>query len=454
VNSALRTISERLSKLVRREQASEPGDINVARAKPVFSSEQTTRRLELLLPFYWPEQRGEIQWCVSNSGKPEAQGTVDSLQELEDEYRQLQLWVYLDSGDVSILQTTLPNVSRKHLARAIPFALEDRLLGNIDEQFFTWKKTDSDSISVAVIGHDRMQAIVEALENEGLYAYSVSPVTLAAPMLENSWTLVFKTGGGWLRTGESTGMHCTDMGDQPPYALTKLLADARESDRAPTGLLIIDAPSQLDVKKWAADLGLEIFLPEGGLWDHIDRAKPATELLHDAYATKVRIQDSTRGRLIAISLIAILILGNSIAYGVNWFKAYRETSRLHQKMNIIFTQAFPEQANSVYDPAAQMQRNLDMLRQQRGGAGPNDFLNLLAPVSRSLAKLSIPSLDLLQYRGSELNLQVRVADYQKLDALVAELKTQGMLTEVKEASSGANGTQAKISVKRQTGTNP
>ena len=404
-----------------------------------------------MLPFFWPERSGPLNWCVSGADAPEAQGTVESLQELDESYRQLPLRVYVNSGDVSLLQVSLPNASRKHLSRAIPYALEDRLLGDIDEQFFTWTKDTGSTLSVGVIGHDRMRAIIEALERDGWFASSLAPATLSAPLLENCWTLACMGDSGWLRTGNASGMHCTELNDSPPYALVKLLADAREKENAPTGLLVINASESLDVHAWAAELGLEIFLPEGGLWENLDRNNPPLELMHDAYASKVRKKTSAHKRWSFILLAAVLVLGNAGAFGWSWFKAYSEYRQLHFKMSTIFAQAFPDQASAIYDPVVQMQRNLDLLRRERGGAGPNDFLNLMSPISKALSRQSISGLDAVQYRNDEIILQLGVDDYEKLDSLVAELKNQDLQVEVKEASSGSKGAHAKISVSRSGG---
>jgi len=452
MNKPLHSIGNRVARFFNRGNDN-PASGALEQPALALNTGKTNRRLELLLPFYWPGQAATIHWCVTVDGKPEAQGKVDSLQELDDDYRQLPLWVYVDSGDVSILHATLPNASRKHLAKAIPYALEDRLLGDIEEQFFTWTKDSDSTLSVSVIAHDRMRDIIDALEKEGWFPASMSPVTLTAPMLENCWTLVCSENSGWLRTGTVSGMHCAELINNPPYALVKLLADARETDSAPTGLLVINPPDSLDASKWAVELGLEIFLPEGDLWENLDRGKPPIELLHDPYASKAKHQTSPRYRLSFIILAAILVIGNGAAFGWNWFQVYRESSKLHEKMTAIFVQAFPDQANTVYDPVVQMQRNLDRLRQERGGAGPGDFLTLLSPVSKSLSSLSIDGLDSIQYRNDEIILQVGVADYEKLDSLVAALKAQDLVAEVKEASSDAKGAQAKVSVRRAVGTN-
>lgn len=410
------------------------------------SPRAATRQLELLLPFRWPEQDGEIKWCVSAGGIPEDQGSASSIQEINEEYRQLPIVVYLDANDTSLMQVQLPSTSKKNLARAIPYAMEDRLLGDIDQQFITWTRGADSTISVCIISHDRMQAILGALEEQQLQPVTMMPATLSAPMMENNWTFVFNGDGGWLRTDSYSGVACDQVIDRPPYAITRLLDDARSREQIPNGLLLVNAPESVDAELWSKNLELEIFLPEGGFWENLDRSQPSMNLLHDQYRSKAASQASPQKILPAAILAGLLVLGNVGIFGWQWIQLFNESRQLKSEMTSIFVEAFPEQAGAVIDPGAQMQANLERLRRDAGGTGPTDFLNLLALSANPLANEASATLNTARYRNNSLVVSLKVTNYQHLDNLVKKLKSGNLVAEIAKADSDGSGVKADIKI--------
>lgn len=404
------------------------------------------KHLELLLPFGWPDNNGPVQWCVTTDGVPTGRGEVSHPGEIEQDMRGLPLNVYVHAGDTSLLQVTMPNSSRKTLARAIPYALEDRLLGDVDQQFFTWQRQTDDNVAVCVISHERIRAILDALAGDGLHPAAMIPVTLSAPLLDNSWTLVIDQDNGWLRTGKYTGVACQDINDKPPYAVTRLLETARAQDTAPEGLLLIGAAENLDAEAWSKELGLEIFLPEGGFWDNLDRGKPSINLLHDRYTSKAKSELSPRKLWPAAAIGALVVVANVGIFGWQWLSLQRQASKLNDQMTTVFKQAFPEQAGTVLDPVAQMQSNLARLRQSSGGTGPSDFLALLHTVSKTLTRNPSGQLKSVQYRDNAMTASIQLANYQALDKLVKEFNNDGLATEVAEANSNNKGVTANIKI--------
>ena len=403
-------------------------------------------KLELLLPFRWPDTSEPVQWCITVEGAPEKTGRVYSLEEIEEESRSFPLTVFLDAADALLMKVTLPAMSRKNLAKAIPYALEDRLLGDIEEQFFVWKKNTDDSTSVCVLTHERIKAILEELNSHQLQPDALLPILFSAPMLDNSWTLVFGDRNAWLRTGKTAGVPCSIEATGPPYALVRLLADARDSGQAPSGLLLVNSPESVDAKYWASQLGLEIFIPDGHLWENMDRGEPPMNLLQPPYTARKAASGSLRRLLPAAVMATILVVGNAGVLAWNWISLHREAGALNNRMVQIFKQSFPEQASTVIDPAAQMQKNLDRLRQEKGGARQNDFLALLGPTSKALSNNHVDDLSSIRYRGGSIQISIELADYQALDKLKLALGSHQLVVEVIEANSDSSGVRAVLKI--------
>jgi general secretion pathway protein L len=428
-----------------------PGKASRAGTRFDSGTAESGERLELLLPFRWPDTDNPIQWCVRSNGTIKEQGSALSLEDLNPELASLPLSVLLSPLDTALLQISLPAMSRKNLVRAIPFALEDRILGEVEQQFFTLMHTEKESTSVCVIAHERMQAILGALKTAGFHPHSMLPALNASPLLDNTWTMAFNEQAGWVRTGEFSGMAYSIESDRPPYGLKKSLDNPRVTGTCPTALLVINAPDSLDTNEWSTELGLDIMQPEGGLWENLGDLPQGFNLLQGPYKQRSTTQSSYSKLRLAIALILILVIGNTAIFGFDWFRLYRESRTINSEMVSIFKQSFPDQASTVVDPVLQMQRNLDRLRQDRGGESHTDFLALLSPVSKVLSdhKAQINRINKIRYANRAIIVDVQLADYQNLDRLKQAFVADRFTVEMLQAESGATGVQARLKLETQ-----
>lgn len=428
-----------------------PGKVNRAGSRSDPGMAEAAERLELLLPFRWPDTDEMIKWCVRFNGTIKDQGSILSLKELNPDLASLPLSILIDPFDTALLRVSLPAMSRKNLVRAIPFALEDRLLGDVEQQFFALVQAGKENTSVCVIAHERMQAVLAELEAAGFHPQTMLPALNASPLLENTWTMVFNGQTGWIRTGEFSGIACNIEHEQPPYALKKSLDDSNVAGNRPTALLIINAPDELDTKEWSTELGLDVMQPEGKLWENLDHSRQGFNLLQGPYKQRSSTKSSYSKLRLAIALLLILVIGNTAVFGFDWFRLYREARAINSEIVSIFKQSFPEQASTVVDPVLQMQRNLDRLRQDRGGASHTDFLALLSPVSKVLSdhKVQIKRINKIRYANQAIVVDVQLADYQNLDRLKQAFVADRFTVEVLQAESGATGVQARLKLETQ-----
>jgi len=411
--------------------------------------EPVARQLVLLLPFGWPDTAGRVRWCIRSDDSVEDQGVIDSLEELDSEVKTLPLKVLLDPFDTSILTASLPSMSRKNLLRAVPYALEDRLLGDVEKQFFTLLPPVNGTTTACVIAHDRMKAVLAGLGAAGLQPEMLQPAISTAPLLENAWTIVFNDRAGWIRTSTHNGTAFPLDDSHIPYAIKNMISSAKEKDDAPTALLIIGAPENPELKKWSGDAGLELMQPEGGLWENLAREDSEFNLLQGPYKQKTSTQTSSNRLRLAIILGLVLVIGNTGVFGYDWFHMYMESRRINLEMTTIFKQSFPDQASTVFDPSLQMQSNLDRLRQEKGGASSTDFLALLSPVSRSLSADQVrnASVQKIQYMNKEIVVEVRLPDYQALDRLKQSFNDNKLAVEVMQAERSSEGVKATLKLR-------
>jgi general secretion pathway protein L len=423
-----------------------PGKVTRGDRNTATTSIASHRQLELFLPLGWPNTEDPVRWCVRQGESIEDQGEISNPEELDPELRSLPLTVLLDPFDTAILQAGLPSLSRKNLLRALPYALEDRLLGDVEQQFFILLYSSNGDTNVCVIAHERMQSVLAALDAAGLHPHTMLPAVGTTPLLENAWTLVFNDRCGWIRTGAHAGMACTIKDQHPPYALIKRLSEAKENSSSPTALLVVNAPENFDSNEWSAETGLEVLLPEGGFWENLGQGATEFNLLQGPYKPKSTTQSSLSKLRLAFALILVLVIGNVAVFGVDWLQLHRQSNQIKSEMISIFKQSFPGQASAVIDPVRQMQTNLDRLRQDKGGAQSTDFLALLTPVSRALesSQTQNATVSKVRYANKSIVVDIRLADYQKLDQLKQSFTDNQLSVQVLQADSGANGVQATL----------
>lgn len=440
MNKALQTLKDsvqRLPALLRPAPSTGSGT-------PIVSREG---RLHLLLPRNWPETSAPVQWCVSRDGGIPEQGTADTVETVDAAHRALPCVVWWPAAEVLLERAVLPDISKAKLAKAIPYALEDRLLGDIEDQYFVWERIKGQATPVCVVTRERVRAVLDALKTNDIHAVAMMPVTLGAPLLDNSWTLVCSGNDAWLRTADYDGTYAPVVDGDPPYVLTRLLEQAREQQKAPTALVLVNAPEALNADAWASTLDLEVIIPEGGLWENHNLGERRFNLLQGEYAVKSTRQIRINNKLLpAAVMLAVVLAGNLLFGGWQWWKLGREASRLRAEMVTLFKQAFPDQAGTVLDPVKQMQVNLDQLRSSRGGASRSDFLTLLAPLARTLDANSRSELDTIDYRNDGIKLTLKLANYQALDRLKEQLSQASLAVEVIEANSGGGGVNATLRI--------
>ncbi|HEY0180373.1 MAG TPA: type II secretion system protein GspL, partial [Dokdonella sp.] len=90
--------------------------------------------------------------------------------------------VFVPSEDVWLGETRLAARSRAQLAQALPFAVEDQLLGTLEELHFAAARGDGDHVGVAVVAKERMRAWLARLAEAGVRADVLVPESLALPL--------------------------------------------------------------------------------------------------------------------------------------------------------------------------------------------------------------------------------------------------------------------------------
>lgn len=131
----------------------------------------------------------------------------------------------IPSADVLLTRTLLATTNSRQLKQALPFALEENLVGDVEDQHFVWQSEATGMYAVAVIDRARLKEWMQVLKQQKLRAKAILPDIFALPYVEGIPTVWVKDGQAWVRTGAYSGFSC------PAMSLPLLVDSLFEEDR-------------------------------------------------------------------------------------------------------------------------------------------------------------------------------------------------------------------------------
>ncbi len=301
----------------------------------------------------------------------------------DDMPRAKECELVLPAERVLFARLKLPRVNAATIRELLPFAVEDRLLGDpahIHAVAGT-KNARGESV-VAVVDRDWLQARVAALRAAGHAPTSAFCESALLAGGHGDWHVVWGSSRSMLVDDEGVGASF-DRGPGLPLALRVALDEAAARGDKPASVRVHSQASEPlpDLARWSSETGVA-FSP-GTQWETLANGQPAAssiELLKDELAPG-RSRDGFRIPRAALWLGAAIVVAQVALSAIDAVRLSAERDRLVQRQEAIFRGAFPE-AKAVVDPELQMARNLEEMKRTRGLAAGDDFLAQLTRVAR------------------------------------------------------------------------
>ena len=383
---------------------------------------------------YWRDASGERQF-----------GQVATLAELPHEARAARLIVWTPGTETLLTNAQLPTRARAKILQALPYALEDQLLGEPDSMQFAYRPLADGHLAVAVTARERLRVWQEQLHATGLRPVVLAPITLALETAPGAWVAAFIGDELVVRTGTYAGFTAVTTGDAPPALLAAALKEAQARGDAPSALTVYAGARAFSSDAWSQALGIDVTRSDDNFWTHVE-PQPALNLAQTTAAGGADGVHPLLKRLRpAAIMFALWVLGSFLFTTWEWWQLGRTAKAQRSEMTAIFRQAFPE-AKAIVDPALQMQRNVADLQARSGQAGPGEMLSLLTQIGPALAGAKGAELQGLQYGDRALTLDVRVGDFQALEALRTALGAKGLRVELVGSNSRGNTVDGKLRV--------
>ncbi len=401
--------------------------------------------LELFLPPRWPAESGAIAWRLRTPGGTLQHGTLEDLKQLPEAALAARLQVWTCAAETVLLRAQLPTRSASRIRKALPFALEDRLLDPPESLHFSHVSNSDGSLSVAVTSRQRIRDWLAALEAAGLRPESIAPAVFSIPHVPVAWTVGFTASETVLRSGEYSGQGAPLQFDAPAW-LELALAEARREERAPERLIVQDPPAGLDLSEWSRVLGIAVV--EAAAPRPMPPLPSALSLLDGEFAPRGRWRESAQRFFPAAAMLLVWLVVVGAASVGEWWTLSRAHQAQEEEMRALLMKSFPD-TRTILDPARQMQRGVEILSaRHRSDIAPDDFLALIARAAPALRAAPQAKLQGIGYSADRaLTLTVRVADDAAAAALTKALRSARLEAESGGVQKRGDALEARISLR-------
>lgn len=374
----------------------------------------------------WLRPDGEVQ-----------RGPLADLSSQSDGARQI---LVAPSEAVTLHRLALPSRKRSTWARAVPFALEDYLVEDIETLHFALGgAVDGGYLPVAVVDRILLSAWLETCDQAGLTPAAVVPDSLLLPWQNDEWSVLLEARRALVRTGRWEGF-ATER-DNLALLLAQALAEAGETK--PRRLRVWGAPATE-----LAETGVELSpedTPIEPLALFASGYQPATvlNLLQGGYSRQAHWGRWLRPWRAAAALAGMTLLVQIAGQVYDHWRLQREVTALRTEIERTFKDALPE-ATRIVNPKVQMETRLRELAPS-GGSG---FLELLYQGAQPLAHFPNVTLRGLGYRDGQLDLALEGGDPAVLDRLRQQFERQPGLRMDMRTTQREGQMESKITVKR------
>lgn len=315
-----------------------------------------------------------------------------------------QIIVVVPAEEVLLTYVIMPKMNRSRLLEALPFALEEQLVEDVDTLHFAVGETQADGkLPVAVVAKKRMQEWVQQLQSYGVQSDQLIPLTFALPMEAETWAAI-NADVITVRTGDYTGFVCD-------HANAKILLTAALSsaDVKPTKLRITSQTAianSLQINDINVD---ELLYASNALYaDCAQHAvkTPQLNLLQGQFRSKKSAfpYKGNAWRLLTYSLaawIGLLVLYPFISYCLLASRA----NELEKEIASIYQKHFPN-GGSLTAAQDKMQAKLQSLTTQ---TGDSRLFVMIGYIGKAIAGTPTIKLKQLNFQDDRITLDVSAA---------------------------------------------
>lgn len=394
----------------------------------------------------------QATWQLMERGQPVGPIGRGMLEDAMHPSHHAHVVVVVPSEEIFLTQLALPGKNRNKLLKAVPYAVEDQLVDDIEKLHFVLSNSAaSGQYTVAAVDNQTLENWVKTLQAAGIRAEAMLPDVLALPADE--WTIMIEPERALMRT--PLGMFATDIVNLP-----LLLVNLYEQT-------VTDKPSEITVY----DCGrgnhiarLEAVVPEinfntktcgdglfGILGNHYD-SRSTLNLLQGDYSVDRDFKKYLKPWLTAASLFLVWFVWQVAYSAFGYVQLYRQSGAMAAQITQQYKQAFPNTKKpDGISERVDMERRMKELRKLQG-AGTGALAEVLVQAAPVLNQTQGLSLKSLRYLDGKMDIELSLRFTNQLDELKDKLAKQtGWTVEVQSASTRGDSTDVRLQLQQRKG---
>ena len=351
---------------------------------------------------------------------------------------------------VSYMQITAPKVSDKKLIEILPFMIEDKLLTPPEDIHTVITQRQNNIVTVAIIQKAWLQKLIQALASYHLNPKYIMPDFLLIAHATDTWAIAQKDNTLIVNTGPAQGFALT-LADTAADTIINLLNMAlmqAEPAAQPQQLLIYGEDLYNNICLWQPPFNISI-TQTNTAWKH-NIAPAGFNFMQHAFAPQSQMLQGLLKFKPALLTIAVIAALQFVFMCIDYAVKSQRSQQLDKQMVQIFKSTFPE-ASTIVDAPLQMHRKLEDMKFSSGERVSNDFIPLLAVISKSLGGLSAEKLTALDYQHGRLTLSIRAESATLLEAMRQKLLLAGVAATLENSRTVGTTTEAQLVIEQQNG---
>ncbi|MFH0935095.1 MAG: type II secretion system protein GspL [Pseudomonadota bacterium] len=395
--------------------------------------------LRIHLTAHWQDAASPCAWALlDDAGNVRESGTgnLAAMPPCDD------ATVIVAADRVLATSAVLPKIKRSKLETALPFALEDSMIDDVnDAHVTTGAKLPDGRTALYTVNKGWLTRFVAAAIAAKVRVRRILPEYCLLPTRGNEWSMAWDGAQGFLATTHSMG-GALDSGDdaRAPVAL-----QLRLQSNAPAALRLFALGSEVQAPNWGIKTPV-IFEKQSFDWRKAEIPAEAPNLLWGKFALPPRIGEYLPWLRPAL-MAALLLFGVEVAISnLEWAVLAQEKRQLLNDMTDTFKETFGADA-TIVDAPLQMRRNIARLRHGAGVSDDADFSPLLEKFSGALNNVPGSNLRNLRYDDGKLDIEMTLADPAALDTLQDRIAETGLLAQVTDTqdAGGMLSVQLRVS---------
>lgn len=386
------------------------------------------------LAWYPPGAGAAPRWLDQDGPREELRAALSQ--------RRLNLCFAAPGADVRLLSMPVSATERRHIARSLPFTLEDDVGQAIEDLHFASCPAGPGLLAVAVCARRCMDSWRELLADfAGVARWLPEPLLL--PWRQGEWCLLLEGDRALVRTSACTGFAAErDL-------LEPLLAAQLRAAQPPRAVIVYGSDQQADTQllpeavrelvQWRrGDLHTAMLVSEGGV---------NLNLLQGDYAQRLPLGRWWREwRAVAAVFAGAFALQLAASYA-DYRALSAENLALRTAVQDSYRRAFPQ--GQVVDAEKQLRRQLDALR---GTGYSTGFVSLVEPVGAALAAMPGASISTINYndKADEMRLNIVAADFEGVERLRSRINEAGLDAVMENSSAQGTEVRARLRVGKRS----